>query len=116
MTLTPTDKGAMLAGTTVSILFWSCMLKLDTIARMIGLGRFVKRDRILQKMYDNKGATLILTEVVNYGTHGITNPSSTLFAFGATIVNAFFIFVGLRMWKSSSIGKQRRRVLGVRRA
>ena len=32
------------------------------------------------------------TELVNYGTHGITNPEGVVFAAGGTIVNALMIF------------------------
>lgn len=46
-------------------------------------------------MNENKALTLLGTEFVNFGVHGVTGADSVTFALGSTVFNAFMIFVGL---------------------
>lgn len=97
MNLTPTDKGAGIAGIALAGLGWFTLFKTDHIFEACHL-RWKLRDKIfnwITKSYATKSLTLLITEIVNFGVHGITNPASVLFAIGSTIVNTFMIFVGL---------------------
>jgi hypothetical protein len=40
----------------------------------------------------HRSTTLLGTELVNYSTHGISQPDGVVFAAGGTIVNALMIF------------------------
>lgn len=98
MQLTPTDKGAGIAGFAFAILAWFSLFKLDHVAKICHIDRWVKRDRFFEwivSSYSTKSLTFLLTEILNFATHGVTNPASVLFACGSTVVNAFMIFIGL---------------------
>lgn len=97
MNLTPTDKGAGIAGIALSSLGWFSLFKMDHILELFRL-RWKPKEalfRWITRSYATKSLTLLITEVINFGVHGVTNPASVLFACGSTIVNAFMIFVGL---------------------
>lgn len=97
MQLTPTDKGAGIAGIALAGIAWFSLFKMDQIIELCHL-KMRPKDALfnwITKSYATKSLTLLITEVVNFGVHGITNPASVLFACGSTIVNAFMIFVGL---------------------
>lgn len=53
---------------------------------------------ILSWVNRHKIVTLAVTEGVNYGTHGITNPLSVDFALGGTIMNFFVVFFIVPLW------------------
>lgn len=98
MTLTPTDKGAGLAGIVLSSIAWFSLFKLDHLAKILHVGRWISKDILfnwITRSMSNKALTLLFTEIVNFGVHGVSNPSSVLFASGSTVINAFMIFVGL---------------------
>lgn len=98
MQLTPTDKGAAFAGIALASLGWLSLFKLDHVAKICRVDRWIKQEVIfnwITRSMANKALTFLCTEIVNFGTHGITNPASVLFATGSSIVNAFMIFVGL---------------------
>ena len=98
MTLTPTDKGAGIAGIAFASLAWFSSFKINHIAELLRVRRWVDQEKMfdwITHSYRNKALTFLCTEVVNFGTHGITNPASVLFACGSSIVNGFMIFVGL---------------------
>lgn len=98
MQLTPTDKGAGIAGFAFATLAWFSLFKIDHLARMLHVDRWIKQDALfswITRSYANQALTFLITEVINFGTHGVTNPASVIFACGSTIVNAFMIFIGL---------------------
>lgn len=98
MNLTPTDKGAGIAGIMLACIGWFSLFKLDHIATLCRVSRWISRDYVfgwITESTSNKALTLLFTEILNFGVHGVTNPASVLFACGSTIVNAFMIFVGL---------------------
>lgn len=98
MTLTPTDKGAGIAGIALASIGWFSLFKLNHVAKLLGIGKWVSSDGLFEwitRSTSNKMLTLLATEVFNFGVHGISNPSSVLFATGSTIVNVFMIFIGL---------------------
>lgn len=98
MQLTPTDKGAGIAGVAIAIIGWFSLFKLDHIAKLCHLDRWIKAEGLFNwivRSTSNKALTLLFTEVINFTVHGITNPASVLFACGSTVVNVFMIFVGL---------------------
>lgn len=98
MQLTPTDKGAGFAGIMLASIGWLSLFKLDHVAKLCHVDRWVKTDSLfnwITQSTSNKALTLLVTEIINFSVHGVTNPASVLFACGSTIVNAFMIFVGL---------------------
>lgn len=100
-TFTPTAASAATAGFGFYALFWSVLNKIDTIVGLFGFRNrgFAKKGRLW--VNDNKGLTLCITELFNFGIHGITNPAAVTFAIGGTLMNAVYIFCvnPLLCWK-----------------
>ena len=88
MTITPTDKGALIAGGVFWALVWTILLKIDAIPLV---NRVIKTDRIFAWIRGHFALALVCTEVLNLSMHPPSSPSSALFAFGGTIVN----FIGV---------------------
>lgn len=90
---TPTAASAATAGFGFYALFWACLAKIDTILALFRIRNrtYAKRGRLW--VNENKGLTLCLTELVNFGIHGVTNPAAVTFAIGGTVFNALYIFV-----------------------
>jgi len=98
MQLTPTDKGSGIAGIALASIGWFSLFKLDDVAKLCHVERWVSKEPLfawITKSYSNKALALLVTEIINFSIHGITNPASVLFACGSTLVNAFCIFVFL---------------------
>jgi hypothetical protein len=95
MTVTPSTKGAFLAGVGLWLLLWLSLFKLDDIFEDTPVGRFVSSDRSIDWINRHRSTTLLGTEMFNYGTHGISQPDSVVFAIGGTIVNLLMIFAVL---------------------
>lgn len=95
MQLTPSAKSSFIAGMGLSVIGWMTLLHVDTLADMFHLDRWIKQRKILIWIDSNKILTLLLTEFLNYGVHGITNPDSVTFAGGSTVINVLFIFLFL---------------------
>jgi hypothetical protein len=105
MEITPSAKSSFIAGFALAIVAWCTLFKLDQIPV---LKRFVRKDSILDWMTDNKALTLIGTEVVNFGTHGITQSTAVTFALGSTVFNALMIFILLpfRRWRTTQTTRE----------
>lgn len=93
MTITPTDKGSLVAGIGISCLAWLSMFKLDYLAKLLYINRWINQEKIFGWVNRNKSVSLLCTEVVNFTVHGISKPDSVLFALGSTLVNVVFIFI-----------------------
>jgi hypothetical protein len=93
MTFTPSTKGAFFAGVGLWLLLWLSLFKLDEIFADTHLRYFVSSERSIAWINRHRSATLLGTELVNYGTHGISQPDSVVFAIGGTIVNLLMILV-----------------------
>ncbi|MGA9061854.1 MAG: hypothetical protein WB341_09340 [Terracidiphilus sp.] len=93
MNLTPTTKGAFLAGVLLWCLMWLSLFKADDIAELGGIQRWMSSERVLRWIREHKSTTLLSTELINYGTHGIGDAESVTFAAGGTLVNALVIYV-----------------------
>lgn len=93
MTITPTDKGSLIAGVGISSLAWASIFKLDYLAKLMRINRWISQDRLFNWINGHKSITMLATEVVNFGVHGIGRPDSVLFALGSTIINGVCIFV-----------------------
>lgn len=88
MTITPTDKGALIAGGVFWSLVWIILFKINHIPY---LNKVIKTDRILVWIRGHVALTLVCTEVFNMSMHPPSNPASAMFAFGGTIVNALVV-------------------------
>lgn len=110
MQITPSAKSSFLAGFCLSVIAWLTILKLDSLAKFLHLERFLNQKKWLDWMSDNKTLTLLFTEFINYGMHGITSTTATTFALGSTTFNAIAIFVGLPV-RSLMIKRSKRRAL-----
>ena len=93
MTLTPTTKGAFLAGVLLWSLMWLSLFKADELVELGRIQRFMSSKRVLNWISKHKSTTLLSTELINYGTHGIGDADSVVFAAGGTLVNALVIYV-----------------------
>jgi hypothetical protein len=107
MTFTPSTKGAFLAGVGLWILGWLALFKLDNIVGDTPLRRFASSQRCIHWINRHRSTALLGTELVNYGTHGISQPDSVVFAIGGTIVNVLMIFavLPLRQLRKSRAGQ-----------
>lgn len=95
MQLTPTDKGSGIAGMALATIGWATLFKLDAVAKILRLDRWIKQEKIFDWIVRNKYLSLLITEIINFSTHGVTQASSVLFACGSTLVNFFVILVFL---------------------
>ena len=93
MNLTPTAKGAFLAGMTLWCLMWLSLFKADEIAEFGGIQRWISSERFFRWIREHKSTSLLCSEFINYGTHGIGDAESVTFAAGGTLVNALMIYV-----------------------
>ena len=92
MNLTPSTKGSFIAGVGLWCLIWASLFKADEIAQAGGFERWVSSDRCLRWIRQHKSASLLGTELFNYGTHGISDPLGVTFALGGTLVNVLMIY------------------------
>jgi len=104
MNLTPSSKGSFAAGCGLWLLFWAALFKVDEIAAACRCQRFVSLDRSLSWIRRHKSASLLSTELFNYGTHGISDPLGVTFALGGTLVNVLMIYVLLPMREKARRG------------
>jgi hypothetical protein len=108
LVITPTDKGALVAGAGIWTLLWASITKIDAVPL---LNRFISRDKIFGWVRNNKSVTLLCTEAVNFGAHGISRPDSALFALGGTVVNAVMVFIVLPVFGQSTERKLKQSLL-----
>ena len=92
MNVTPTARGSFLAGMGFWLLVWAALFKGDEVAELLHMHRWVSSRRCVSWITQHKSASLITTEIVNYGSHGI-DPLGVSFALGGTLVNAFMIYL-----------------------
>jgi hypothetical protein len=104
MNLTPSSKGSFFAGIGLWCLFWAALFKVDEIAAVGGLQRWVSLARCLDWIRKHKSTSLLGTELFNYGTHGISDPLGVTFALGGTVVNLLMIYVVLPMREKAKQG------------
>jgi len=91
MTLTPTTKGAFLAGLGFWGLLWAALFKLDDVVEGTMLQRRVSTERCLQWISRRRSTTLLGTELCNYSVHGISQIDGVVFAMAGTVVNALMV-------------------------
>src|SRR4051794_32423685 len=95
MNFTPTLKGAFIAGIGLWVLAWLTFFKMDEVLGETMVSRWVSEDRCTNWILKHRSATLLATELFNYGSHGIARPDGVVFAAGGTVVNVFMIFLVL---------------------
>jgi hypothetical protein len=92
MTLTPTAQSSAIAGFALWLVGWATFFKMEEVPLV---GSFVNREKSTEWISENKVLTLLITEIFNFGVHGIANPASVTFAWGGTAFNALMIFLFL---------------------
>ena len=92
MNLTPSQKGSFLAGVGLWVLIWASLWKADDIAQAMRIQRWFNSRRCVSWIGRHKSTSLLGTELVNYGTHGL-DPLGVSFSLGGTLVNVFFIYL-----------------------
>jgi hypothetical protein len=90
--LTPSQKGSFLAGIGLWVLIWASVWKADDIAQAMCIQRWFNSTRFLRWIGQHKSTSLLGTEVINYGTHGL-DPLGVSFSLGGTLVNVLFIYL-----------------------
>lgn len=93
ISVTPTTKGAFLAGLALWIMLWLGLFKLDEVVGNTVLRRWISSEEAIRWVSRHRSTTLLGTELVNYGTHGIINPDGVVFAVGGTLINILMIFL-----------------------
>ena len=94
MNLTPSQKGSFLAGVGLWVLIWASIWKADDIAEVMRVQRWCNSRRCIRWISRHKSTSLLGTELVNYGTHGL-DPLGVSFSLGGTLVNVLFIYLFL---------------------
>lgn len=105
---TPSAKGAFAAGIGFWALLWAALSKADDIAKPCGLEHWVSSEKCFRWIRTHRSTSLLITECVNYGTHG-ADPLGVTFALGGTLVNAAMIYVLLPLLERA---KRNRAVIG----
>ncbi len=95
MNLTPSTKGSFLAGIGLWALLWALLFKADDLAEAARIQRWVSSARCVRWITRHRNTSLLGTELVNYGTHGIADPLGVTFALGGTLVNLLMIYLFL---------------------
>lgn len=110
MVVTPSATSGALAGFSIWAVFWSMVFKLDKLAKLFGLGGFVDQDAVFRWINKNKTITVIGTECVNFGVHGVSNANSATFVIGGTLFNLFMVMLGVPAYclKSKVFGKKKK--------
>jgi hypothetical protein len=92
--LTPSQKGSFLAGIGLWLLIWASIWKADDIAHAVRIQRWFNSRRCIHWIDQHKSTSLLGTELVNYGTHGL-DPLGVSFSLGGTLVNVLVIYLVL---------------------
>jgi hypothetical protein len=92
---TPSSKGALFAGMGLWTLIWAALFKADDIAKLCGVQTWFTSAKCFRWIRTHKSTSLLATECVNYGAHGISDPLGVTFALGGTLVNVIAIYVVL---------------------
>lgn len=108
MTLTPTAQSSAIAGFALWLVGWMTFFKMEHLPFV---GRFTNQEKVTDWITSNKVLTLLMTEIFNFGTHGISNPASVTFALGGTAFNTLMIFVFLPFRQFTKRRRSRRDVL-----
>lgn len=93
-TFTPSSSSSFIAGLGFWALVWSIVLKIDRATGYFGWRTHLAKT-VIAFVRQEKVLSLSITEVVNYGIHGVSNPLSVMFALGGTVFNVFMIFIAV---------------------
>lgn len=93
MNLTPTTKGTFLAGIALWVMLWLGLFKIDELVGDSRFRKWLSTEDCIRWISRHRGTTLLGTELVNYGTHGISQADGVVFAAGGTLVNLLVIFL-----------------------
>jgi hypothetical protein len=91
--LTPTASSQIVAGVGLWSVIWSAVYKIQSLAKICHVERFVNRDRLLEWINTHRTVALIITELINFLWHGTDSGNAVLFAIGGTLTNIMMIMV-----------------------
>jgi hypothetical protein len=97
-----------MAGFALWLVGWMTFFKANKLPY---IGRWVNQEKVTQWILENKVLTLLVTEIFNFGVHGISNPASVLFALGGTLFNTLMIFIFLPIRQITKRRRSNRDVL-----
>src|ERR1017187_4526509 len=89
---TPTASSSFFAGIGLWGVVWSGVYKIEKVAKMFGLGRFVNKELILEWINGRRVVPLFTPEGLNFSVHGTDNPNSTVCALRGTCMNFIMLF------------------------
>jgi hypothetical protein len=94
-TFTPSATSSGIAGFTFWGMCWTALAKIDKIAELFHVSRWVKSKNVFGWILKNKALSILCSEIVNYSIHGVQSTLGVTFAIGGTVCNALMIFIGL---------------------
>ena len=92
MVLTPSTTSGGIAGFTFWSMIWIALAEIDNLGKLFHLPKFISTKPVLRWIIEHKGISILCTELVNYGIHGIRSTTGVVFALGGTLCNAITIF------------------------
>lgn len=90
---TPTASSQFIAGFTFWAVIWSLIIKIDKLAKLAKLDRWISSKKILDWINENKVLALLCSEFVNFCLHDPSTASGTTTLIGGTLFNSLMIFV-----------------------
>ena len=75
---TPTASSSFFAGVGLWGVIWSAVYKIESVAKIVGLGRWVNKEKILEWISGHKVVTLLATEAVNQNGETVTSGEAVL--------------------------------------
>lgn len=92
MFITPSATASGLSGVGLGFLQWTFIAKIDTIAKLFGLSRWIKREKTLDWIDGNKGLFLAGTAATNLAMHGTSSPTVVPMTLCMELVNVFVVY------------------------
>ena len=105
-TFTPTSKSQIIAGFTFWLVIWSLIIKLDKVAQLFRVDKWITSKRVLDWIAANKVLALVCSEFINMLIHDVSTASGTCMLIGGTACNTLMIFVVLPIARMCGHSKQ----------
>jgi hypothetical protein len=93
MIFTPSSTSSYIAGAGFWATVWAMLFKADTFAPK----KLKVRRKIFRWIGKHPVEAIVVSELTNYGIHGVSNPLSVMTAIGGTVVNTIMV-MGVWIW------------------